>query len=73
MRRQIISLPYALGHLVLKESPWISPLLVLELGNIQDGKDLLGTGATALHQSPILDSLRARICRSLPMIQTTSA
>jgi hypothetical protein len=72
MRHQSIPLLPAFGHLVLKEFSWTLPLLILELGNLQDDRDLLGTGAMAPRQPPILDCPLARIRRSFPMMQTTS-
>jgi hypothetical protein len=72
MRRQSIPLPPAIGHLVLNEPPRTLALLVLELGNLQDDRDLLGTGAMAPRQPPILDRPLARIRRPFPMMQTTS-
>lgn len=72
MRHQSIPLPPAFGHLVLKEFLRALPLLVLELGSLQDDRDLQGTGAMAPRQPPILDCPLARIRRSFPVTQTTS-
>ena len=71
MRRRI-PLPPAFGHPVLKAFPWAHPPLVLELGNLQDDRNLLGTGAMALRRPPILGCPLARIHLSFPTMQTTS-